>query len=91
MSLIDGGPGITVPGIVQNLALDTSEGKVHSNTQYVLGKLGQQPEADIILGETLAHGAIRVMSADPRYYDALMEAAAKCAAFLREGQIRSAA
>lgn len=89
MSLVDGGPGITVPGCFSNLPLDTSH--AGSVTHYVLGPLGQQPEVELILGETLAHGVIRLDSADPRYYDVLAEHAARCAAFLRDGQARSAA
>jgi hypothetical protein len=83
MSLIDGGPGITIPGIVSNLPLDTSH--TESVTYWAPGPGGQHPEAELILGETLAHGVIRLDSADPRYYDALSKYAAECAAFLREG------
>jgi hypothetical protein len=64
---------------------------VGSVTHYVLTALGQQPEAELILGETLAHGVIRVDTSDPRYYEAIADAAAKCAHFIREGQIGHAA
>jgi hypothetical protein len=86
---IDGGPEITVPGICSHLPLDVRP--AGSITHYVPTSLGQQPEAELILGETLAHGVIRLDSADPRFFEAIAVAAAECAHFIREGQIVSAA
>jgi hypothetical protein len=84
-----GEPEITVPGICSHLPLDiTSAGSL---THYILTSLGQQPEAELILGETLAHGVIRLDSADPRYYEVIAEHAARCAKFIRDGQYRRAA
>jgi hypothetical protein len=84
-----GEPEITVPGICSHLPLDTTS--AGSVTHYIPTVLGQQPEAELILGETLAHGVIRLDSADPRYYDLIAEHAARCAHFIREGQIHGSA
>jgi len=82
MTCIPGPAALTLPGIVTDLPLDSRP--VSAATHFRGSDYGQLPEAAVILGETLEHGAVRVYSADPAYFDMLAEKAMRCATFLRQ-------
>ena len=84
-----GGLGLTVPGFCQHLPLT---GPVDGHEAMVTTSGGRMhPDVDLVLGETLTHGAIRVECDDPRYWDAVAEHASRNAAFLRAQQGGAAA
>lgn len=80
-----GTPELTIPGICQNLPLDPQYAGPATNFNGTQDS-GYGLSAQLLLGETLAHGMLRLGCDDPAYFDKLAEAAATCAAFLRNGR-----
>ena len=84
-----GGPDISIPGICQHLPLT---GKVGGHEAMVTTAGGRiHPETDLVLGETLAHGAITVECDNPAFWDDVAEQAQRKASFLRAQQGGAAA
>lgn len=85
MTHIPGPAALTLPGVVTDLPLDSTY--VSPDTHYRLTEYGQVPDAGVIVGATLNHGAVKLTSDDPAYFDVLAETALRCATFLRQSRL----
>ena len=83
------GTEITVAGACHHMPLS---GPVTDREAWVTvsGAPGH-PEGALLLGETLAHGPVRLDSGDPAFWDAVALAASRIAGWLRNEQAVPAA